>query len=66
MNSKGAQPYIHMYPFFPKLPSHPGCHITWSRHVLHSRSLSVIHFKYSRVYMSIPNSLTILSPYQQW
>ena len=21
----------HMYQFSPKLPSHPGCHITWSR-----------------------------------
>ena len=31
MNSKGTQPYIHMYPFSPKLPSHPGCHITLSR-----------------------------------
>ena len=33
-----------MYPFFPKLPSHPGCQITWSRcpcwnsHLLHSFS----------------------------
>ena len=25
---KGPQPYIYMYPFFPKLPSPPGCHIT--------------------------------------
>jgi len=27
-------------------------------------SLLVIHFKYSRVYVSIPNSLTIPSPHQ--
>ena len=31
-------------------------------HVLYSRSLLVIHFKYSSVYLSIPNSLTIHSP----
>ena len=31
VNSKGAQPYIYMYPFSPKPPSHPGCHITLSR-----------------------------------
>ena len=27
-NSRGTQPYIHMYPFSPKLLSHPGWHIT--------------------------------------
>ena len=27
--------------------------------MLYSRSLLVIHFKYSRVYTSIPNSLTV-------
>ena len=26
-----TQPYIYMYPFSPKLSSHPGCHITLSR-----------------------------------
>ena len=31
--------------------------------VLYSRSLLIIHFKYRSVYMSIPNSLTILSPH---
>ena len=31
--------------------------------MLYSRSLLVIHFKYSGVYTSIPNSLTIPSPY---
>ena len=29
---------------------------------VHGRSLLVIHFKYSSVYMSIPNTLTIPSP----
>ena len=29
--AKGTQPYISMYPFSPKLPSHPDCHITLSR-----------------------------------
>ena len=31
MNSKRTQPYICMHPFSPKLSSHPGCHITWSK-----------------------------------
>ena len=31
--------------------------------MLYSRSLLVIHFKYSSVYMSIPNYLTISSPH---
>ena len=31
MNSEGTQPHIDIYPFSPKLPSHPGCHITLSR-----------------------------------
>ena len=30
-NSQGTQPFIYMYLFSPKLPSHPGCHITSSR-----------------------------------
>ena len=55
---------IYTYPFSPKLPSHPGCHITLSRvPCVHSMSLLVIHFKYSSVCMSIPNSLTTSSPY---
>ena len=31
VNSKGTHPYVFLYPFSPKLPSHPGCHITLSR-----------------------------------
>ena len=31
MNSKGTQPYIYIYPFFRKLPFHPGYHVTLSR-----------------------------------
>ena len=31
--------------------------------MLYSRSLLAIHFKYSSVYMSVPNSLTVLSSY---
>ena len=31
VNNKGTQTYIYMYPFSPKLPSLPGCHITLSR-----------------------------------
>ena len=30
MNSKGTLPYICMHPFSPRLPCHPGCHITLS------------------------------------
>ena len=53
-----------MYPFSPKLPSHPGCHITLSRvPCVHSMCFLVIYFKYSSVCMSIPNSLTTPSPY---
>ena len=29
--SKGTQPYIHMHPFSPRLPSHLGYHVTLSR-----------------------------------
>ena len=31
LNSEGIQPYIYVYPFSPKLTSHPGCHTTLSR-----------------------------------
>ena len=52
-----------MHPFFPKLPSHPGCYITLSSvPVLYSRELLVILLKYSSVCKLIPNSLTIPSP----
>ena len=49
--------------FSAKLPSHPAA----TQHraefpVLYSRSLLVIHFKNSSVYMLIPSSLTIPSP----
>ena len=30
VDCKGTQPFIYMYPFSPKLPSHPGCRITLS------------------------------------
>ena len=30
VGSKGTQPYIYMYPFSSKLPSHPACHIILS------------------------------------
>ena len=61
MNSEHG--YIYIYPFSPKLPSHPGCYITLSSvPVLYSRTLLVILFKYSSVCKSTPNSLTIPSP----
>ena len=31
VDSKGTQPYIYIYPFSPKLPSYPDCHVTLSR-----------------------------------
>ena len=31
INSEGTQPYICTYPFYPRPPSHPGCHMTLSR-----------------------------------
>ena len=39
VNRKGTQPYIHVYPFSPKLPSHPGYHTTLTEfHVLYHSS----------------------------
>ena len=40
VHSRVTRPYIYMYPFSPKLPSHT------EFRVLYSRSLLVIHFKY--------------------
>ena len=55
MDSKGTQPYINLYLFSPKPPSHPACHITLSRVPCTIQSvLLVIHVKYSSVDMSIP------------
>ena len=69
MNSKGTQRYLYMYSLSPKLLSHPSCHIILSRvSCAISRSLLVTHFKYSSMYMSIPNSLppsSHPSPWQQ-
>ena len=31
INSERTQPCIYMHPFSPKLPYHPGCHITLNR-----------------------------------
>ena len=62
VDDKGTQSHVYIYPFSPKFPFHPGCHLTLSRvpcAVLYSRSLLVICLKYSRVCMSIPNSRTI-------
>ena len=56
VNNEGTQSYIYLHPFSPKLPSHPGWHITLSRAVLYNRSLLITHFKYSSVYMNFPMS----------
>ena len=61
MNSEGTQSYIYMYPFSLKPCSYPCCLITELR-VLYNKSLLVIHFKYSSVYMTFLNSLTAPSP----
>ena len=49
MHSTGTQPYTYMCPFSPKLPSHPGCHVTLSRVpcAAYSRALLVVCFKYT-------------------
>ena len=62
VGNKGTQAYMYMRPFSPKLTSYPGCRIT-SRRVacVCSRSLLVIHFKYSSMYMSIL-SFVLLQP----
>ena len=36
MNSEVTKPYIYMYHLYPKLPSHPDCHMTLSRYFLMS------------------------------
>ena len=64
MSIEGTQPYIHKHvSILPKLPSHPGCCITLSG--VPCAVQLVIHVKYSRVYLCIPNSLTIPSPQQK-
>ena len=61
MDTKGTQPYIYMYPFFPKLPPiHATIYHQAEFPVLYSRTLLVFHFNYSRMDMSIPNSLSLL------
>ena len=54
--------YIHVYILFQILFPLALLH-NIEQSVLYSRSLLVTHFKYSSVYMSIPNSLTIPSPH---
>ena len=60
MYSKVIQLYIYMYLLFFKFYSHLGCCIILSR-VTRAlpRTLLLMHFRYSSVYMSIPNSLAI-------
>ena len=55
--------YMHISIFPHSISSHPGYHTTLKFPVLHSRPLLIIHFKYSSVYMSIPNSLILPSPH---
>ena len=61
MNSRGVQPSISMYPFSPKLPSHPGCHVALSRVPCTVRSiLLVIRFKCSSIFMAFQSSLSLV------
>ena len=41
VNSEGTQPYVYMYPFSPKLPSHPVCHITLSQLIFDKSEIAV-------------------------
>ena len=43
MDNKKTQPYIYMYPFSPKLPSHPSCHITLNRDSVGLNCLSILN-----------------------
>ena len=59
MGHKGTQPYIHMYPFSPKLPSHPGCHITLSRVLCAVRRPLVLTRRYVPMEMEVKLELPI-------
>ena len=64
MYSKVIQLYIYMYLFFFKFFSQLGCYRIVSRVPCAVQySLLVIHFKYSSVYLSTPNSLTVPPPH---
>ena len=52
VNEEETQPHIHMHPFFPKLPFHPGRHATLSRVPRAApESLLVIRVKQSCVHV---------------
>ena len=66
MNSKVIQLYMDMDLFFLKFFSHLGITEHWAEFpVPYSRSLLVIHFKYSSVYISSPISLIFLGETSQ-
>ena len=57
MYSKAIQLHIYIYPFFFRFFSHTGyTEYLVEFPVLYSRSLLIIYFIYSSVYMLIPNS----------
>ena len=62
-----AKGLSHIYTYIHSPPSSPPIQAAtwhWAEFpVLHSRALLAIHFKYSSVYMSILNSLTMTSPH---
>ena len=64
MYSKVVQLHMFMYLFFFKFFSHVGYYRVLSRVscAIYRRSLLVIHFKYSSVYMSTPNFLSPILP----
>ena len=59
VNSKGTQSYIYKYPFSSqtRLPPRLAHNTEQSSMWLYTRSLLVIHFKYSSVYIIIPKSV---------
>ena len=56
VNSEETRPYICMGPFSPKLPSHPGCHITLKQ--------SSLCYTVGPCWLSILNILVCTRPFQ--
>ena len=66
VDSKRTQPYIYMYPLFPKLPSHPGCQDNEQIslcYIVGPCWLSIL--KIAVCNMLISNSLSVLSSYRR-
>ena len=73
MNREGTQPYIYVYLFSPKLPSHPGSHITLSTvyHTVGPRWLPILNIVVcicpsQAPRLSLPIPLSFLSKLRRW